>query len=199
MQRRTVWFSTIGCAYRYFRLRENNVLFVDGWIVAFAFLLAGCAGSVKSNGEAPAEEKQEETSEATKSYHIGDVVRVGDVEYIVNGIEQSDTMGDQYLNTSAQNHFMIVDVTITNKGNEALGVSSDYLKLKNGDKVYDASSDASIYLGDSSIIFETVNPDASMTGKIVFEITQETIDSPELSLQVQTGAWGTETEVIHLK
>ena len=56
-----------------------------------------------------------------------------------------------------------------------------------------------MYLGEESIFYESINPDASFTGKIAYDITQETIDSPNLQLQVQTGAFGTEKEVINLK
>ncbi len=161
-----------------------------------AFFFVGCSST--DDGKDTSTTKSAETKEET-IYHIGDVVTVGDVEYTVNGIEQSDTIGTQYLNTTAQNHFLIVSVTITNKGNEALSVSSSYLNLKNGEKTYEASSDASIYMGDENIIYESINPDASLTGKVAYDITQETIDSTDLQLQVQTGTFGTEKALINLK
>lgn len=164
--------------------------------------LAACVGTPSSNNETKTTKTSDTTSEKKeekKVYHIGEVVPVGNVEYTVNGIEQTDTIGDQYVNATAQNHFLIVSVTITNKGNEALNVSDSYLKLKNGDKTYESSSDSIMYLGEESIFYESINPDASFTGKVAYDITQETIDSPNLQLQVQTGAFGTEKEVINLK
>lgn len=168
------------------------------------FFFVGCSSSsdeeAKDTSTSKTEEnKSSETNKEETIYHIGDVVTVGDVEYTVNGIEQTDTIGDQYLNTTAQNHFLIVSITITNKGNEALNVSSSYLNLKNGEKTYEASSDASFYMGDENIIYESINPDASLSGKVAYDITQETIDSTDLQLQVQTGAFGTEKAVINLK
>ena len=68
-----------------------------------------------------------------------------------------------------------------------------------GEKTYNADSDGAMYLGEDSIIFDEINPDASLTGKVVFDITQETIDAKDLVLQVQTEAFGSETENISLK
>ncbi len=168
-----------------------------------ACVFIGCSSTSEDNDDDTSTKTtesttQEETKEETV-YHIGDVVTVGDVEYTVNGIEQTDMIGDTYFNATAQNHFLVVSVTITNKGNEALSVSSSYLNLKNGEKTYEASTDASVYMGDENIIYESINPDASLTGKVAYDITQETIDSPDLQLQVQTGAFGTEKGLINLK
>lgn len=54
-------------------------------------------------------------------------------------------------------------------------------------------------MGDENIIYESINPDASLTGKVAYDITQEAIDSTDLQLQVQTGAFGTEKALINLK
>lgn len=132
------------------------------------------------------------------TYGVGDVLKVGDVEYTVNAVSSSKTVGDQYLNTEANDMYLVLNVSVKNCGTEALTVSSDFFTLKNGENTYECDSSASIYDGDNSIIFETVNPDSTLTGNVIFDITQETIDSPSLQLQVQTGFWGTETGLINL-
>lgn len=179
--------------------RKKRWVWVVVLILVFGFVGACSSGEdtdTKKEADQTTEEKQEKKEDVI--YHIGDVVTVGDVEYIVNGIEQSSTVGNQYLNTTAQNQFLIVSVTLTNKGTEALDVSSSFFKLKSNEKTYEASSDASVYLAEESIAYESINPDASFTGKIAFDVTQETIDASDLQLQVQTGAFGTETGLISL-
>lgn len=175
------------------------------WVV-IVFVLVGSLGACSSGSDdSTKKEESSKTAETTKKeeavHHIGEVVTVGDVEFTVNSITQTDTVGDQYLNTTAQNHFLMIDVTVTNKGNDPLTMSSSYFTLVNGEKTYEVNSDASIYnsANGESIIFETINPDASFTGQVAYDITQETIDSPDLQLQVQTGILGTEKALINLK
>ena len=150
--------------------------------------LAGRGDEEKKNGEPAAEktdnkkkeDKKKEPKE--KTYGIKDTLKVGDVEYTVNGIETTDTIGDEYLNQKAQETYLIVSVTVKN----------------NGDKTYNTDSTAIMYLGDESIFAKEINPDASLKGKIVFDVTKATIDDKNLQLQVQTGAWGTEKGLINL-
>lgn len=175
------------------------------WVI-IVFVLVGALGSC-SGGSSEDSSNKKETSKTTETkkeeetvHHIGEVVTVGNVEYTVNSITQTDTVGTQYLNTTAQNHFLMIDITVTNKGNDPLDMSSSYFTLVNGEKTYEVNTDASIYnsADGESIIYETVNPDASFTGQVAYDITQETIDSPDLQLQVQTGAFGTEKALINL-
>ncbi len=112
------------------------------------------------------------------------------MEYTVNGIETTDTIGDEYLNQKAQETYLIVSVTVKNNGDDALSVLDSFFKLKKGDKTYNTDSTAIMYLGDESIFAKEINPDASLKGKIVFDVTKATIDDKNLQLQVQTGAWG---------
>ncbi len=176
------------------------------WII-LAIIIIGVIGAFmggSSNDESDDtttknEPKTEENNQEqeTKTYHVGEVVKVGDVEYTVNSISAEKTVGDEYLNTDAQEMFLVVNITLKNLENEPLTVSDNFFKLKLGEKEYNTDSGSAIYLGDS-IIYKEVNPDATLTGTILFDVTQDTIDNQDLQLQVQTGAWGTEKEVINL-
>ena len=64
--------------------------------------------------------------------------------------------------------------------------------------MYNTDTSAVVYLGDESIFAKEINPDASLKGKIVFDVTKDTIAATNLQLQVQTGAWGTEKGLINL-
>ena len=155
--------------------------------------LAGRGDEEKKNGE-PAAEKTDNKKKEDKKKEP----KVGDVEYTVNGIETTDTIGDEYLNQKAQETYLIVSVTVKNNGDDALSVLDSFFKLKKGDKTYNTDSTAIMYLGDESIFAKEINPDASLKGKIVFDVTKATIDDKNLQLQVQTGAWGTEKGLINL-
>ncbi|MCD7892929.1 MAG: DUF4352 domain-containing protein [Erysipelotrichaceae bacterium] len=141
----------------------------------------------------------EETSKTEEEvvYHIGDTISVGDLEYTVNSIDSAKTIGSEYINTEAQEMYFIVNITIKNNDDSAITVSDNYFKLLLGEKEYETDTSAALYIEDD-IIYESVNPDASLTGDICFDITQETIDNKDLQLQVQTGSWGTQKGVINL-
>ncbi len=140
------------------------------------------------------------TEEKTESkYILGDVVKVGDVEYKVNSISTEKELGGEYLNTKAKSTFLVVNITVKNAGNEELMVDSSFFNLVNGEKKFESDSTASIYANeDTGFFLEQINPDLSVTGNIVFDVSDETISSEELQLKVQTGFFGTETELIYL-
>lgn len=169
-------------------------------IVAIGIFGAINGGSSKDdnkeeNKKVEQKDKKEEKEEET--YSIGQTLTVGDVEYTVNSINSTKTVGSKYLSHDAQEMYLIVNVSVKNNGNESLSVSGDFFKLIKGEKEYSTDTEGSMYL-DDNIIYESINPEATLTGNICFDVTQETIDDLNLQLQVQTGAWGTEKGIINL-
>lgn len=142
-------------------------------------------------------EVEEEPVEET--YSVGDLVNVGDVSYLVNGIDTATNVGGEYGQNS-KGTYLLVNITVTNNGDEALTVDNSLFKLLNDGKEYDSDSAAGIYANDDSSFFlESVNPELSLTGNVVFDVSDTVIDSSTKQLKVSTGFWGTETEVINLQ
>lgn len=142
-------------------------------------------------------EVEEEPVEGT--YSVGDLVNVGDVSYLVNGIDTATNVGGEYGQNS-KGTYLLVNITVTNNGDEALTVDNSLFKLLNDGKEYDSDSAAGIYANDDSSFFlESVNPELSLTGNVVFDVSDTVIDSSTKQLKVSTGFWGTETEVINLQ
>lgn len=134
--------------------------------------------------------------EEAKAADIGEVVKVGDVEFTVNSISTATNVGGEY-GTNSQGTYLILDTTVTNKGTESITTDTSFFKLQSGEKTYDADGEASIYANtDTNFFLEQVNPDLSATGLVVFDVTDEVIANPELLLQVQTGFFGTEVGTI---
>lgn len=194
-------------------MKEKKPFYKRVWFIVLVVLVIG--GVAISGGDSDDEsssvnsnEKEESTKNDKKSdenekeetvYHVGDIVIVGDVEYVVNSISTSKSVGSQYLSAEAKGTFLIVNVTVKNNGNEELMVDSSFFTLINGEKKYESDSTAGIYANENADFFlEYVNPDLSLTGNVVFDVSDEIISSEELQLKVQTGAWGTETELIYL-
>lgn len=183
------------------------------WILAIIVVSAigGGLGSEETEDDT-SDVKSKETTATTEStpveeeavFKVGDVVSVGNMEYTVHSIELLDSVGNEYLSQDAQGKYLVVDLTVKNNGNEAVMVDSSFFTLKDGEKTFEADSEASMYAnqdesGNSIGFFlENLNPDIEMQGKIVFDVSEEQANSETTQLQATTGAFGTESEVINL-
>lgn len=167
------------------------------------FGIIGIVASGSSNGETKKKEQKKdepanEVTEEKKEYKIGEVAKVGEVDYLINNVEVTKQIGNEYVNTTAKDTFLIIDISITNNEKESLSVVDTFFKLLNGENEYSADSTGAIYLNDSSIIFKKLNPGVTLQGKIVFDVPESVAIANETKLQVQTGVWGSEKDVISL-
>lgn len=108
---------------------------------------------------------------------MGQPARDGKFEFVVNRVDcGAKQLGDQYFNTKAQGEFCIVDLTIKNIGDEPQSFVGDNTKLLNtkGQR-FSASSDAAIFLSDSSSLFEEINPGNALSSKVVFDVPAGTM------------------------
>lgn len=151
-------------------------------------------------------EKEEKEAPPAKTYKIGDTVKVGDMQYQVRGISTAKQVGPTYGSVNAKDTFVIIDVMVQNNGDEAVTVDASFFTLLKGTKKFDADSSASMSANqsedgsiDNSFFLESINPESTLEGRVVFDVSSATATSNHLNLQVQTGFWGTETEIIKLK
>ena len=179
-------------------------------ICFLALIALGIVVSVFSGGDdteqtsvEPKQEKVEDKSKDKKKVEkkqvkIGETLKVGDVEFKVNGKSDAQDIGGEY-GVSAKGKYLVLDVTVTNKSDKALMVDSSFFKLKANGKEYESDGEAGIYANeDSNFFVSEINPDLSIDGKVVFDIPAE-LHNKDLVLNVQTGFWGTEQGEIKLK
>ena len=205
--------------------RDENVtkakkpLFKKWWFwLIIVIVIAGAVGGGNKDKtkEADAEktakvetkESKTEKSSPKKSekqvFRIGQDVTVGKVVYRVDSKEVADTVGNEYLNSTAKGKFLVLNVTVTNNGDKAVTVTDDFFKLYKGKTEFKADTTATMYAnqaanGDSAAFFlQELNPESTLSGKVIFDVSEDTINDPSTQLQVQTGIWGTQTEKINL-
>lgn len=153
--------------------------------------------------ESKAEESAPKKSEK-QVFGIGQDVTVGKVVYRVDSKEVADTVGNEYLNSTAKGKFLVLNVTVTNNGDKAITVTDDFFKLYKGKTEFKADTTSTMYAnqaanGDSAAFFlQELNPESTLSGKVIFDVSEDTINDPSTQLQVQTGIWGTQTEKINL-
>lgn len=150
------------------------------------------------SGSASTESKTSEVA-SKKSYRIGDVVEVGDLTYTVHSKELVQTIGKEPLDKKANGVFLVLDLTVKNNGKKAVNVTDNFFKLRKGDVEFESDSTAGLYANsDGKFFYTDLNPESTLKGKVVFDLSEETAQATGLVLQVQTGFWGTEKEVILL-
>ena len=143
--------------------------------------------------------KAEKKAKTLDTVPMGQPLRVGNVEYVVNSRNVTDKVGTDFIGKKANGVYLIVNVTVKNLGDESLRVSDDFFTLLKDNKEYESDGTAGMYLNeDSQFFLSKINPDSELTGNVVFDVTQEIANDTNLKLQVQTGSWGTEKGLIDL-
>ncbi|USK58265.1 DUF4352 domain-containing protein [Peribacillus asahii] len=162
-----------------------------------ALLALGLAACGDQETSSTADEPKQEEVKEEKSFKIGDLVTVGDMEYTIDGKSNPST-----VSSKASSTYLILDVKLKNNGNEAVTVDSSFFRLKSGEKTYEADSAASMSANqkedgtiDNSFSSQKLNPDSEISGKIVFDVAPEVAKASDLQVQVQKDA---ETELIDL-
>ncbi|MBB3086667.1 DUF4352 domain-containing protein [Geodermatophilus sabuli] len=132
----------------------------------------GAAGAGAA-ADAPAEASADAPAEAPANVPgIGQPAADGDFNFVVNGVDCSTTqIGNEFLNTKAQGQFCVVDLTISNIGDEAQSFFGDNAKLFNAQgQEFSADTEAAIYLEESSSLYEEINPGNTLNSKVVFDV-----------------------------
>lgn len=155
-------------------------------------------GKTTTNSENKTEKTDKKTETEQKNHALGETFQVGDLEFKVENKQVADSIGDDILKEQAKNKFLMFDVTVTNHGNDEAKITNNFFKLKLGEKTYETSEEGGVVvaLGDKSIIYKGINPDSSLRGTIVFDLGENIINDPGLLLQVQTGFFGTQTDLV---
>lgn len=103
---------------------------------------------------------------------VGTPVRDGKFEFVVTSVEPgTPDIGDAPLTTKAQGQFVLVNVSVTNIGNEPQAFSgTDAKAFDSQGREFTASTSAAIYLPSSNSLYTPINPGNKVDGKIVFDV-----------------------------
>ncbi|MED3759698.1 DUF4352 domain-containing protein [Peribacillus frigoritolerans] len=146
------------------------------------------------------EKKAEPKKEAPKQHQVGDVVKVGKLEYTVKGVEETQKISNVLGDKTTSGKFVIVEMAIKNLDKKERMADSNMFKVKADGAEYGADAELDMYVNEGGIGFflESINPNISKTGKVVFELPAE---AKAYNIEVSSGAgWsGGEYEQIKLK
>lgn len=163
------------------------------------------SSSTDTNEPESAEEKKDTKEEKKPEFTIGDVVTVEDLNYTVNSIEVTQSVGPSIYPTDAKDTFLVVDLTVKNNGNEAIMIDTSNFKLIDGEKSFDPDSMGSISAnqdaeGNSTGFFlENLNPDVSLQGTVVFDVTEDQANSATVQLGISKNIFSDKYTKIKLR
>jgi hypothetical protein len=162
------------------------------FLVVVGFI-AGCGGEEapsssadgvdeQAEAEQKAEPAQEESAKAESAASIGDPVSVGDAQWTVTDVVQSDMLVSR-LGTEEGN-FIIVDVTFSNNSNQDVTLATPFLTLLDGQgrEIEADIEDNFLHVyADENMFVDHVKPGATKEGKVIFSVDP---DASGLKLQV---------------
>lgn len=176
------------------------------WIWVLTILLIGSVMSAVSGCSSSDSSSSSKSSKTEKTYKIGDTVQVGKMTYVVSKKDVADQVGPSILPTKATGKFIVIEVSVKNGDTKAVTVDSNFFKLLHAGKTYEANTTASMSANQgengtiqNSFFLQQVNPDSEVKGFVVFDVAPDIATATDLQLQVQTGAFGTETAKINLQ
>lgn len=163
------------------------------------------SNSQKVSSSASSSNSNNTSAKTEKTYKVGQVVKVGSMQYTVTGVSTAKSVGPSILPTDAKDTFVVVDLTVKNLGDKEVTIDSSFFKLLDGSKTLSADSSASMSANQdesgqitNSFFLQQLNPDVEMSGKVVFDVSADQAASQSTKLKVQTGSFGTQKAEIKL-
>lgn len=124
-----------------------------------------------------------ETEEQSLVHEVGETFVVGSgaqsIEYVVNDASGiGDYIGSSPdLGATPDGLFLVINLTLTNVGDESLDITTNLLKLiDEEDREFEADTEAGIYAGQDSrisaepISFDQLQPGLSVTRSVIFDV-----------------------------
>ncbi|GCE77652.1 DUF4352 domain-containing protein [Cellulomonas biazotea] len=103
---------------------------------------------------------------------LGTPVRDGKFEFVVHGTECGvTTVGDEFLNQTAQGEYCLVRMSVTNIGDESQYFFGDNQEARNdAGQEFSSDSTAAIYLENSDSWMSEINPGNAVEAVVVFDV-----------------------------
>lgn len=146
-------------------------------------------------------EQSAEQEEVEESFGIGDTVQTGDLSASVDNVSRASVVESAFSQeVPSTGNYLLVDVTVRNDGNESVTVDNNNFKLVKGEMTYNSDSTATRYANEDSNSFflNSLNPEATLSGTIVFDISENSAEDPDLQLEISSSMFSGEKVYVNL-
>lgn len=133
------------------------------------------AGGQTAAGDGDSDNAGSGGEDATTA-QVGDTVTSGDLEMTVTNVETTKEVSDDsgFITEEARGKYVIVDVEVTNNGEDSLSFFAAGVPLVDPDgNEHDSTVDVAIVRGDSDLA-EPVNPGSTAQGFIAYDVPEDT-------------------------
>lgn len=172
------------------------------WLIVVIIVVGaiGSGGESKDSGKeisktSPTSKQTSKTASAEKTeeaetYKIGDDVKVGKINVIINKCDEKKEFksNNRFMkNVNTEGKFIAIDAKITNNDSEARTIDTNMFKIvdsKNREFEVYSKAELMMILGDKYLFLESVNPGMNRAGTFVFEVPA---DVNQYSLKVYPG------------
>ena len=169
-------------------VKKHKILSMIVLIIILGIIGVAAGGSSGNSQNSTQSNNQTTATTENTMPKIGEAARDGKFEFTVNKQTCGQTsVGDQYINKTAQGQYCILSIAVKNIGTEAqtFDASNQYVYDAQNNKL-SADSTASSYDNSNDQAFlNEINPGNSSTGNVVFDVpkavtpvTAELHDSP---------------------
>ncbi|GEL18376.1 DUF4352 domain-containing protein [Pseudonocardia asaccharolytica] len=141
--------------------------------ILYASAFASAVSSSTTDADAPGTTLATGSGDAQATAGLGQEVRDGSFAFTVTKVEPGvKTLGDGFLKSTAQGHYVLVHLTVTNIGKDAQMFSGGNQKLLDAQgREFDADTGAAVMnLPDSQSFLNNINPGNSVNGTVVFDM-----------------------------
>lgn len=162
---------------------------VVGWVLLI-LVAVPMFFSIKSMFEGSSEDNK------NKTYNIGEVVELGNFSYKVNNFEIRNSNDMQDRND------LIVSIDVTSESEKSENVSFEKrFVLKIGDKTFEADSTRSrnANAGLNPFRYNQLNPDQTIKGFIVFNISKDQAESESINLLIKEESFSSGEATVKLQ
>lgn len=145
-----------------------------------------------SEPEETTEEEPEETTEEQALPGVGEPVKVDDATLTLKSFKTTNRLSNGF--SSKKGYWMSVEVSVANRGKEALDINNSDFTLVEGDgTVYETDSDVLMFIdSNKSLFLKKINPKKSVSGQLLFAIPKS---AKNLVLVFKPGIFSDEAKV----
>lgn len=134
-------------------------------------------------------------------HEVGEQFTVGDgdqaIEYEVEEAYADEVIGGDMINAESDGIFLVVELSITNRGSETFSITGDLFKAVNSEgDTYDVSSSDTFISADDNIdgepiLYEDIQPNVETDGALAFDVPYES----NIGLLIEpAGFWSTASD-----
>ena len=162
---------------------KGCLAWIGGAVVVFVLLFfLGLVASFGRHDAAATDASPSTDASTSEPISHTHAARVGDMEYQIEHVATHATWGEADFAEQAKGEFIVVRITVTNRGADAAHVMNDDFKLVRDGATYDASN-AGWMSSEGGFGEEQINPGLHHTANVAFDVPANTSPS-KYALQV---------------